>query len=33
MVFDNTHFIGGFSDTKQYLEKISKTSLDFNEDF
>ena len=33
MVFDNTHFIGGFSDTKQYLEKISNTSLDFNEDF
>lgn len=29
MVFDNQHFIGGFKDTKEYLEK----NLDFNQDF
>jgi glutaredoxin-related protein len=29
IVFDNTQFIGGFSDTKHYLEK----TLKFNEDF
>lgn len=33
IVFDNTYFIGGFSDTDNYLEKSLKTLLDFNEDF
>jgi glutaredoxin len=31
MVFDQSIFIGGFSDTKQYLEKSLETLLDFNE--
>ena len=29
MVFEGTHFIGGYTDTKEYLEK----TLDFNQDF
>jgi len=33
MVFDKTHFIGGFSDTEDYLEKSLATLLDFNQDF
>jgi len=29
IVFDGIHFIGGYTDTKEYLEK----TLDFNENF
>ena len=32
MVFHNGKFIGGFNETKEYLDSIQKTNLDFTND-